>query len=505
MPFNDIADSYAKGAIVHLSTLGIVSGNGSGKFEPRKSVTRAEWVSMLDRLFAIEPVNGAIPAFADVPNTVWHYPWVQSAVELGLATGTSPSLFQPDKKVSRQEAAVFLVRALKQSLAAASSSNDKTYMDSDRIASWALPSVRQLQKLNVMNGDGGTFRPEDSMTKQEAAALLDKVLQRNAWSAQFQAAPAASIQLGWQYGQTTVQFERQVAQSNVNTLSPRWFFLGQAGTLEDSADAPLVAWAHAQGKKVWAMVGNHSDPSLTGKTISDATQRKIFIQALADAVRKYGLDGLNIDFENVSPQDRNGMTLFVSELAAALRAIPAKLSVNVSPDLGTDWTDAFDYAALGNDADYIVLMGYDEHWEGDAEAGSVSSLPWLRSGLDALLDKVPANKVILAMPLYTRDWYAGAAATMSTEWSLIRQNDQVRALHLKPDWNERLAQYSASYWSLGVQHRIWLEDGRSLSRKMELGLVKNIAGFAYWYMGGDSPDVWASMRNRLRFSTYTFL
>ncbi|WP_239616730.1 S-layer homology domain-containing protein [Cohnella mopanensis] len=502
LPFDDITQNYATEAIIHLSQLNIINGTGNRKFEPTKAITRAEFVTMLDKLFAIAPVNSAMNGYSDVPKAAWFYGWVQSGIQLGIVQGISPNLFAPNQKVTRQEAAVLMARALKQS--------DKYqslnyYADSDQIDSWAAPFVSRLYQLAMMEGDAqGNFRPQAPITKQEAAVLLERVLQHGQWAQQIQQQPGATIQLGWQYGQTTKQFEQQVAASAINTLSPRWFFLGKSGALDDSTDLSLLTWAHQRGNKVWAMVGNRSDLANTHLLLNTSASRSSYITKLTDAVKRYGIDGLNIDFENVGPEDRQTFTLFIKELAASLHGVQAVLSVNVSPDLGTDWTEAFDYASLGKYADYIVLMGYDEHWGGGSVAGSVSSLPWLESGLKTLLSQVPARKTILALPLYTRDWYSNASGMHSAEWSLIQQNSFVQANKLKLNWNDSLGQYTVTYTKNGIKHWIWLEDGRSLTRKVGLGESYSVAGYGYWYMGGESLDMWTSMRNALKFEHYRF-
>lgn len=135
------------------------------------------------------------------------------------------------------------------------------------------------------------------------------------------------------------------------------------------------------------------------------------ISQVAAYVKTYKLDGINVDFENVDPADREGLTAFVTSLTATLHALGAVVSVDVSPDLGTDWTDAFDYAKLGAVSDYMVLMGYEEHWNGDPKAGSVASLPWVEKALDTMLSEVVRAKTILALPLYTRDWSSVNPAT----------------------------------------------------------------------------------------------
>jgi spore germination protein len=505
LPFDDMTQNYATEAIVNLTKLKLITGTGGRNFEPNKGITRAEFVALLDRLLGINPVSSAIPSFSDVPKTAWYYEWVQPAIQLAIVQGTSLTLFEPNRLVTREEAAVMMARALKQPLGTSSSGAELLYFDQDRIDSWALPSVNQLLHLGIMEGDNGNFRPNESITRQEAAVLMNRAWTHPNWSDQILAAPPSKIQLGWQYGQTTQQFEQQIAQSPVNTLSPRWFYLGKTGTVDDQADPSLLVWAHKQGKKVWAMVGNHSDQVLTHQMLSNSDQRQAFIMKLSDAIRHYGIDGLNIDFENMNPQDRDLFTAFITDLYKEMKTIPAVLSVNVSPDFGSDWTQVFDYNALGKTADYIVLMGYDEHWGGDSVTGSVSSLPWFRQGIETLLTQVPSNHIILALPLYTRDWMISATGKVSsTDWSLVEQNSAVNMNSLKPIWNDSLGQYYAQYNNQDTLNRLWLEDGRSLSLKAMLGETYSVAGNAYWYMGGESIDIWTSLRNAMKFSSYTF-
>ncbi|MFD2332847.1 S-layer homology domain-containing protein [Cohnella sp. GCM10020058] len=504
LPFDDVRDNFAAQAIANMAALHILTGTTEDKFEPDKPVTRAEFMAMLDRLLGIEPVESALPSFPDVPKSAWFYRWVQPAIQLGLAKGTTQSSFAPNHPVTREEAAVLLARALKQPLDANTASSARIYRDQAQIQTWSLPAVYRLWKLSLMSGDeDGSFRPKAPMTRQEAAVLLDRIWSYPGWSAEIQAALKTPIQLGWQYGQSTAQYEKEVLSSGINTLSPRSFFLDKSGTVSDSTDASLIAWAHGKGKKVWSMVGNRSDQAATHAMLADAGRRSAFVQQLASLVRQYGLDGINIDFENMAPGDRQTFTAFITELNAALDKIPAVLSVDVSPDLGTDWTEVFDYAALGKAADYIVLMGYDEHWNGGAP-GSVSSLPWLQQGLTTLLKQVSAARVIMALPLYNREWHTISGTTVSEEISLVRQNELVTIMRAKVKWEETIGQYYAYYGTAASLHRIWLEDGRSLSLRIAFGQSLGVAGYGFWYMGGESPDVWASMANARRFASYSF-
>ncbi|MBM7563110.1 S-layer homology domain-containing protein [Paenibacillus sacheonensis] len=507
LPYDDIRTNYATEAIVNMTKLQLLTGTGYRRFEPDKSVTRAEFITMIERLLGIQPAASPIPAFADVQSSAWYYEWLQPAVQLQLAEGTTAALFQPNRPVTREEAAVILARALKQSSSELSSDlPEGLFEDQERIHEWAASSVYRLYQLDLMDGDDGRFLPQEQMTRQEAAVVMNRIWTHAGWSDQLHSASPENIQLGWQYGQTTSQFEQTVLQSNINTLSPHWYYLGKSAIVEDQSDLSLLGWAHSRGKRVWAMVGNHADQAATHGMLANPATRQSFVRQLADRVKKSGIDGLNIDFENMLPADRNSFTAFVSSLRQELQAIPAVLTVNVSPDLGTDWTEVFDYEAIAAHTDYVVLMGYDEHWGGDPQAGSVSSLPWLKQGIETLLLKAPADKVILALPLYTRDWTMdGKVLAASQDIDINKQNSVVLAKKLRPLWDDRLGQYTAQYADGSRNHRIWIEDGRSLSMKAAMGESYDLAGNAYWYMGGESPDIWTSLRNEARFHSYSFL
>lgn len=500
LPFDDIVGNFAQADIVSLYEQGIVGGTGYRTYEPGKAVTRAEFAAMVVRLFGLESVDASIPAFTDVKASAWYYGAAEAASQLGIVAGVSANEFRPGDAVTREQAAAILVRALR--LPAVSSSAGMSYEDADQIDGWAASAVRTATAAGLMQGDNGRFRPLDSLTRAETAALLNRVAGRSGWSAQFNAAPKPGLQLGWQYQQTTSQYIASVSRSTVNTLVPRVFFLDSGTSLSDSTDTALLQWAAANGKQVWGMFGNRSDADTSHAMLGSAANRKTVAASLATLVRKYGMDGVNLDFEGVQPGDRAGLTAFAAELADLLHQQGAKLSIDVSPDQGDDWTAAFDYASLANSADYIVLMAYDEHWESDPVAGSVSSMPWLERGLDKLLLSVPAAKTILALPMYTRDWTIYPKVS-SEELSVAEQLQLLRSLAAASrSWNDSLGQYVYTYAKGGATHRIWTEDSRSLTLKALAAASRGTAGLAYWTLGFDTPDVWPSIRNAYKFSAF---
>jgi len=500
LPFDDISSSFAKQEIVSLYEQGLVSGVGSRMFQPNRPVTRAEFATLLIRLFGLEPVDSAIPSYRDTPNGAWYYGSVEAASQLGLLQGMADGTFDPGAPLTREQAAVAVVRALR----LGTPEGTVAYIDARSISPWAAAAVAAADRAGLLRGDAGSFRPQDPITRAEAAVLFSRIEQNAVWTAIKAATPNLGLQVGWQYQQTTDQFIASVRKSNVNVLVPRVFFLDDAADFTDNTDPALVQWAAANGKQVWGMFGNRSDAAKTHALLSDPDSRKSVVSRLTALVQKYGMDGINLDFENVGEADRAGLTSFVTELASSLHPIGKKLSVDVSPDLGSDWTAAFDYAELGKQADYIVLMGYDEHWSGSATPGSVSSLPWLEQGLDTLLDAVPASRTIVGLPFYTRKWSLSAKGS-SADLTLAEQDKLIASLgSAVRSWNGTLGQYVFTFSQGSSTYRIWAENSRSLTLKAEAAAQRGTAGLAYWFVGAETPDVWASLRNAAKYGQVHF-
>ncbi|WP_377565369.1 S-layer homology domain-containing protein [Paenibacillus chungangensis] len=505
LPFQDIGTSYAKDEIIHLYNKKIITGTSATTFSPDRSVTRAEFIVMLNRLLGLEPVASPITPYTDLNQSSWHYGSVQAATQLELAKGKSATTFAPEQSVTRQEAAVWMARALKQS--EIQSTANKAFKDEDQIADWASASVAAVHKLGLIQGDDrGKFRPTDPLSREETAMFMDRVLQNDRGAAELEQKSTERIVIGWQYGQTTEQYTKHILKSNVNTLSPRWYFLDETGTITDATDKELISWATNNNKAIWPMVGNRSHQETTHFILTNTAARNKMIDQLVEMVRTYDLDGLNIDFENVAPKDRQSYTTFITLLAERLHAQGAVLSIDVSPDLGTSWTEAFDYAALGKQADYIVMMGYDEHYGALSGAGPNASLPYVTNAIHTLLKVVPSDKVILGLPFYNRDWTLKPSGSVASSAfiTLTEQNEMMEPYSLKPVWNHTLGQYIAGYKKQSVQHMIWFEEGRSLIAKYELVVNNGLAGSAYWYIGGESPDIWPSLRNAERYLGYSF-
>lgn len=503
-PFYDISGSFAEEAILRLYKQNIVSGTSAHYYEPNKVLTRAEYSALIVRALQLQSVKNELSPFKDLKKTAWYYGDISALVNLDLVKGRSINQFEPQSAVKREEAAVMMIRMLKIDLSDELSSSKLSYSDQDKISSWARSSVAKVTELGFMQGNGNYFHPKQSLTRGEAAVLLDRILQTSNVKSALQMKPDDKVQMGWQYASTTAEYEEQVLSSDINTLSPRWFFLDENNMIKSNVDKNLIDFAKDNSIPIWPLVGNRFNADLTHRLLSDPAKRESLVQKLVNEASSYGLAGLNIDFENVQPSDREYLNAFFASLYSKLKNKGILLSINVSPDLGTDWTEAFDYETLGNNADYIVLMAYDEHWNGSSNPGSVSSLPWLESGVRKLMKVVNKDKIIVALPTYTRDWSLSDPVNGTNDISMHRQGQIYRSNQQNLKWDSSISQYTLTYTNAGVRRKIWTEDSRSLSAKVRLLEKLDLAGYAYWHMGSETSDIWTAIDNVRTYEAYKF-
>lgn len=295
----------------------------------------------------------------------------------------------------------------------------------------------------------------------------------------------------------------------LNVISPTWFdVIDDEGTIQSLGSADYVNTAHNAGLEVWGLVGNLNYDVKMEKILASTETRVSMVSQLMSYAEQYGLDGINLDFESLAVECKEGYIQFVRELSIACRQRGLVFSVdNYVP---TDYTAFYNRKEQGIFADYVIIMGYDEHYAGSAEAGSVASIGFERSGIEKTLEEVPANKVISGIPFFTRLW----AETPKTEEQLAEENDNEEYIPytlssdaigmkkaeallvaedgsaIEPVWNEETAQYYAEFTKEGVTYKIWLEDTRSLGEKMKLVKEYNLAGVSAWKLGLEKSEVW---------------
>ncbi|MGF9700554.1 glycosyl hydrolase family 18 protein [Paenibacillus sp. MABNR03] len=289
----------------------------------------------------------------------------------------------------------------------------------------------------------------------------------------------------------------------VNVVSPTWFHItdGQ-GNLKSKADKAYVNWAHRSGMEVWGLMDNSFDPDITKEAVSSYETRTHIIEQMLEYADTYQLDGINIDFENVYTEDGPNITQFVREIKAMARIHGLMLSVDVTPKSNSEmWSAFLDRRSLGSFADYIVVMAYDEHWAASPKAGSVASLPWTESSMRRILeeDEVPSNKLIMAVPLYTRIWTEetdeqGEVKVSSKAVGMDTVADLIKEKKLKPVLDKESGQNYVEYSEDGATKKIWIEDAASLQARVDLIDSLKLGGVAAWNRSFANASAWQTLQ-----------
>ena len=280
---------------------------------------------------------------------------------------------------------------------------------------------------------------------------------------------------------------------DMNVIVPTWFnVISDDGTYNSLASKEYVDKAHGMGLQVWAMVENvstqESVKNLNTKTLmsSTSTRRKL-IENLMKEANTYGFDGFNLDFESLKAEAGPHYVQFIRELSVSCRQKGLVLSVdNYVP---SSYSAFYNRREQGIVADYVIIMGYDEHYAG-GEAGPVASISYVKDGIGNTLKEVPKEKVINAVPFYTRVWTVNEGKTTSKAYGIVDARQWVADNHVELAWDEGLGlSYGSTVNGNGEQY-IWMEDEKSMALK--IGLVKDfdLAGVACWKLGFESSDIW---------------
>lgn len=288
----------------------------------------------------------------------------------------------------------------------------------------------------------------------------------------------------------------------VTIVSPTWFKLGSPdGIVHNLASIEYVNWAKSNGYQVWALFSNDFNPDLTHEAFSDFETRQTIIRQLLHFSQMYNLDGINIDIENVRQEDGPLVTQFVREATPFLHEAGLYVSMDITFISGSgNWSAFYEREKLAAIVDYLIVMAYDEHWASSPVAGSVASLPWVEKNLQALLQVVPNDKLILGVPLYTRLWTEqmtedGAVTVSSKSMSMSEVNEWLATRKVTPVFDEATGQNYAEHYSgeEKATYKIWLEDEISLKKRGELSQKYQLAGLASWSRYFAAPHAWTAL------------
>lgn len=312
--------------------------------------------------------------------------------------------------------------------------------------------------------------------------------------------PAGKIILAWDHIKDDGAATATAPCEGPQVLSPTWFSIAaSSGLVLSKADRQYVDRAHQAGLKVWALVDNSFDAALTRTLLADAYARENVVKQLVLYAALYDLDGLNFDFENVDDADRDRLTQFVRELAAALKEQNLVVSVDVTvPNTHPSWSNCYDRRQLAASVDYVMVMTYDEYWATKTPGGPVASLPWVEAGVRQTLAEVPPHKLLLGLPFYTKLWEEAAGGRPQGRTLSMADVEALLQKQRPPVlWRPDQGLHYAAYTAAGKQYHLWIEDETSLALKAGLVRPYQLAGIACWRRGFEQPQVWPALRRAL--------
>lgn len=295
----------------------------------------------------------------------------------------------------------------------------------------------------------------------------------------------------------------------VNVVSPSFFYIDEDGSFRENVGESgenYIKWAHENGYKVWPMVSNapaaNESLEITSEIMNSYENRKQLIEQIVDACVAYDLDGINIDFENMKQEDKDLYSRFIIELTPRLHEIGMVVSVDVTaPDGGETWSMCFDRNVIGDVADYIIFMAYDQNGISSKTAGTTAGYNWIELNLVKFLqtEEIDSDKLILGIPFYTRIWTVDANGEVLRNPTVNMEDiEGVIPDGVQKTWDDELKQYYVEYQDGDYTRKMWIEDVESLKAKVSLVKENNLAGVASWQYGMETQDVWSMLKEELK-------
>lgn len=359
-----------------------------------------------------------------------------------------------------------------------------------------LEELEEWTQVGTMDGYVGYVRKKDISAAETTAFSRD--FQKEEYTYLKMDQP---VNLAW-HQVTTQEANSYLADataniSGVNVISPTWFYLQDtAGNIANISSADYVNQAHEKGLQVWGLIDNFTADVSTTETLSQLSSRQNIISQLMAAAASTGLDGINVDFESLSEDAGPHFLQFLRELS--IECHKNNLILSVDNPVPEDFTSHYDRREQGQVVDYVIIMGYDEHYVGSEEAGSVASLPWVEKGVQDTLAEVPAERTILAIPFYTRLWKQTGGALTSEAIGMDQAQQVITENQVQTVWDGSVGQNYGSYETQDSTYEIWLEDAQSIAEKVKLIPKYQLAGVAQWKLGFENSSIWQVISENLQ-------
>lgn len=541
----DMDEHWAKDYGERLMNLGIMNGYEDGTFKLNGTITRAEFTKLLVTLRYGNYQTYTEEIFKDVPQSAWYYSYVCTAYEENILEENKGEDFRPNELITREEMVVMITNSLE--LSGGSSSFDDVKRSDEH-----YKEISAAVNSGIIEGyDDGLFRPENTATRGETAAMVCRILnyitdrelvgepdpsleltedeepeEEPAEIPDIDYVPGdvdsgidGKINLTWHQIYNTGVTKTGNHMDGLNVISPTWFTLVDNTGLTpysyeevfysdlnlyiaDLGNTGYIEDAKMEGYKVWAMFNTEGSPSKASKFLNSAPARAACVEKMKEYILKYDLDGINLDFENMYQSDRDMYTQFVKEMAEMCHSVGAILSVDVTKyePTSSTYSMCYDRTAIAKYADYVALMAYDQNGTWSTTAGSVADLEWTEKAVIKTLEEVPNEKLLLGIPFYARIWETSSAGNviktsavgMSTVAKRIEENNATVY------YDKKTGQNYAEWTSGSSVFKVWIEDKTSIKARLDLIEKYDLAGVASWSKTFETSDIWGFIEENLQ-------
>lgn len=539
----DMEGHWAEEYGIRLMNLGIMNGYEDGTFKLNGTITRAEFIKLLVTMRYGNYQTYTDEIFDDVPSSAWYYNYVCTAYTENILEEQEGDSFRPSELITREEMVVMIVKSLGLSGGRASfddvSSRDEHYTE-----------ICAAVNSGIITGyEDGTFRPDATATRGETAAMVCRILnyitekelvgepnpeveleedeypeEEPTEIPDVEYIPgdvddgiSGKINLTWHQIYSTGVTKTGNHMAGLNVISPTWFTLVDNTGLTpysyeyefysdlnlyiaDLGNTGYIEDCKMEGYKVWAMFSTEGSPSKTSKFLNSAEARAACVKMMKEFIKKYDLDGINLDFENMYQSDRDLYSQFVKEMAEMCHSVGAILSVDVTKyePTSSTYSMCYDRTAIAKYADYVALMAYDQNGTWSTTAGSVGDLEWVENAIIKTLEEVPNEKLLLGIPFYARIWETvnnkvvkTSAVGMTTVANKIAENNATVV------YDKKTGQNYAEWTSGDSVFKVWIEDTTSIKARLDLIDKYDLAGVASWSKGFETSDIWEFIEENL--------
>lgn len=405
-----------------------------------------------------------------------------------------------------EEQNTLILDSLERELVTATAAKKLTVKKKDTSFSSTVDKITTGENVVLISENGKWAKIRTARGKigyVKTSKLKNKYYVRNKVEKQEQ---TEKINLVWDYYSEYAKAPNRAGTTieGVNVVSPSFFSLVSNGNGKIFSNVGTnginyINWAKQNNYKVWAMVSNNSYKDTTSVILNSYTLRTNLINSIVDLANQYNLDGINIDFENMNESDKDMFSRFIIELKPKLQEAGKVLSVDVTaPDGGGSWSMCYNRNVIGDVADYIVFMAYDQYGSTSAKEGTTAGFNWVETNLKKFIDReeIESKKIILGIPLYTRLWTEKDGKVTSKIVNMKAVND-VLPKDVTKNWNDELKQNYVEYTKDGATYKMWIEDEESIRAKVSLVSQYNLAGTAAWAKDRENKEIWTVIKEEL--------